>query len=139
MTDLTLNIEKTINAPVERVFDAWLEPSMLSRFVLPDPSMPPPEVENDPREGGRFSIVMRVGDDKLPHVGTYLTIERPNLLVFTWESAHSIDGSEVTIRFSADGDSTRVELSQVKFFNEEARDDHEGGWGNILDRLAEEI
>jgi uncharacterized protein YndB with AHSA1/START domain len=59
MTELTVNIEKTIHAPIAKVFDAWLDPAMLTRFILPDPAMPQPEVENDPREGGRFTIVMQ--------------------------------------------------------------------------------
>lgn len=137
MTDLTVKVDKTINAGIEKVFDAWLDPAMLSRFILPDPSMPPPEVENDPREGGRFSIVMQVGDDKLPHTGSYLTIDRPNRLVFSWESAYSPDDSQVSLNFTAvDDATTRVELEHVKFLHEEARADHEGGWGNILDKLA---
>jgi uncharacterized protein YndB with AHSA1/START domain len=52
------------------VFDARLDPAMLTRFILPDPAMPQPEVENDPREGGRFTIVMQAGDDKLPPMTT---------------------------------------------------------------------
>lgn len=138
MTDLTVSIEKTINAPIEKVFDAWLDPAMLTRFILPDPSMPQPQVENDPREGGRFTIVMHVGDDKLPHSGSYLVIERPRQLKFSWESAYSTDDSSVTLDFTAiDSETTRVELTHVKFLNEEARSDHEGGWGNILDKLGE--
>jgi uncharacterized protein YndB with AHSA1/START domain len=140
MTDLTVNISKTINAPVERVFDAWLDPAMLTRFILPAADMPPPDVENDVHEGGRFTIVMHVGDDSIPHCGSYLEIKRPERLVFSWESPYSTDDSTVTLQFSAiDSNSTRVELTHVKFLNEQARSDHEGGWGNILDKLAEVI
>ena len=140
MTDLSLKITKTIKAPIEKVFDAWLDPAMLSQFVLPGPGMPKPEVENDPREGGRFSIIMQVGDNKIPHSGTYITLKRPELLVFSWESPFSRDDSRVTLKFSAiDGSSTSLELSHVKFNDEESRDNHKGGWSNILDMLAEII
>jgi hypothetical protein len=30
---------------------------------------------------------------------------------------------------------TNISLSQVKFIDEKTRSDHEGGWGNILDKL----
>lgn len=140
MTDLTVNIKKTINAPIEKVFDAWLDPAMLTRFILPMPGMPQPEVETDPREGGRFSIVMQVGDDKIPHTGSYLSLERPSRLVFSWESPYSADDSKVTLDFTEiDAATTSVELTHVKFLHEEARSDHEGGWGNILDQLDEVI
>ena len=85
MTDLSVNLTKTIKAPIEKVFDAWLDPASLTRFILPGPGMPQPEVENDPREGGRFTIVMHVGEEKIPHTGSYLTVDRPNKLVFSWE------------------------------------------------------
>ena len=140
MNDLTVNIEKTINAPIERVFDAWLDPVLLTRFILPAADMPQPEVSNDPREGGRFEIIMHVGDDRLPHRGTYLVIERPQRLEFSWVSAYSTDDSRVTLEFTALGaGATRVRLTQVRFLHEEARSDHEGGWSNILDRLAEVV
>ena len=136
MTDLTVNITKEINAPIEQVFNAWLDPAMLAQFILPAPGMPQPEVENDPREGGRFSIIMDVGDNKIPHNGTYLTIKKPHSLVFSWESPFSIDGSQVELQFSAtDANTTRVELTHTKFQDEESRANHEGGWGNILTAL----
>lgn len=137
MTDLTLKLDKTIHAPIEKVFDAWLDPAMLTRFMLPQPGMPQPGVKNDPREGGRFEIVMRHGDELLPHGGSYLVIDRPRQLKFSWQSSHSPDDSTVTLDFRAiDTDTTAVTLTQVKFLNEEARDDHQGGWRNILDSLA---
>lgn len=138
MTDLKVNVNKTIHAPIEKVFDAWLSPETLSKFILPMPGMPQPDTETDAREGGSFTIIMHVGDDKIPHTGKYLEINRPEKLVFTWESPFSTDNSTVTLNFSSiDENKTKVELTHVKFINEEARSDHEGGWGNILDALNE--
>ncbi|MDH3221716.1 MAG: SRPBCC domain-containing protein [Gammaproteobacteria bacterium] len=138
MTDLTVRIDKTVNAPIEKVFDAWLDPALLTQFILPAPGMSQPEVENDPREGGNFTIVMHVGDDRVPHSGSYLAIDRPNRLKFSWESPYSTDDSAVTLEFRAvDANTTEVTLTHVKFLHEEARSDHEGGWSNILDKLGE--
>ena len=140
MTELSVNLTKTIQAPIEKVFDAWLDPASLTRFILPGPGMPQPEVENDPREGGRFTIVMHVGEEKIPHSGSYLTIDRPNRLVFSWESPYSTDDSQVSLIFTqVDADTTKIELTHVRFINEEARSNHEGGWTNILDKLTEVV
>lgn len=137
MTELTVHIEKTIQAPIEEVFDAWLDPKLLARFMTPMVNMPDSDVENEPHENGRFTIIMHVGDDKLPHTGTYLQINRPKRLVFTWASDNSLDDSTVTLDFSKSPDGhTRMSLTHVKFIDEQARADHEGGWGSILDKLT---
>jgi len=69
MNDLTVNISKIIEAPITRVFDAWLDPSALARFILPMPGMENSQVENEPHVGGAFTIIMQVGDSKIPHTG----------------------------------------------------------------------
>lgn len=138
MNDLTLSVSKTINAPIEKVFNAWLDPKMLAQFILPMPGMPQPKVENEPVQSGRFTIVMRVGDSDILHTGEYLEVIRPSKLVFSWISPYSIDGSTVTINFSqASDDKTNVELTHVRFIDEEARSNHEAGWANILEALNE--
>lgn len=138
MTDLKLTVSKTVNAPIEKVFDAWLDPKTLSKIMLPMPGMPDSDVENDPREGGNFSIIMHGDDSDYPHNGVYLEIERPNKLVFTWQSDHSVDDSKVTITFSKiDEHKTTVSLTHIKFIDAQARDDHKGGWTNILNKLEE--
>ena len=138
MNDLNLKVTKTISAPIEKVFDAWLDPEMLARFILPMPGMPEPVVENEAKEGGRFSILMQVGENKIPHSGTYIEINRPEKLVFSWESPFSIDGSTVTLDFKrVEEQITEVILTHVRFPDEESRSDHEGGWGNILEKLME--
>ncbi len=136
MADLTVNVTKIINAPIEQVFDAWLNAETLAQFILPMPGMPQPVTETDACEGGNFTIIMAVGEDKIPHTGKYLEISRPDKLVFTWESPFSGDGSTVTLLFTKTGDNrTNIDLTHVKFLDEESRNNHEGGWGNILQTL----
>ena len=136
MAELSITIKRNVHAPIEKVFDAWLDPQMLSKFILPMKGMPEPQVENDPRVGGKFTIIMQVGDKSLPHSGEYISIDRPNMLVFSWVSDHSIEGSRVSLEFlDLDEQTTEVTLTQVKFFDEPAMRDHEGGWTNILETL----
>jgi uncharacterized protein YndB with AHSA1/START domain len=137
MTELTVNIEKIINAPIEKVFDAWLNAKMLAKFMRGMPEMAETDVEIDAREGGRFTFTMNLGDEKIPHRGKYLQISRPHKLVFTWESQYSVvDNSTVTLNFKRiDEHKTKISLTHVKFINEEARSGHEEGWGNVLNAL----
>ena len=139
MTDLTVNIDKVINAPIEKVFDAWLNPKMLSKFMRGMPDMAETDVEIDAREGGHFKFIMHLGDEKIPHTGQYVEISRPDRLVFTWESQYSVvDNSTVTLNFTkVDDNKTNISLSHVKFIDEEARSGHEEGWSNVLDKLNE--
>jgi uncharacterized protein YndB with AHSA1/START domain len=56
MNNLMVRLNKTIHAPIENVFDAWLDPATLSRFILPMPGMPEPETENRKRSPRRWSV-----------------------------------------------------------------------------------
>jgi len=140
MIDLAINLTKQINAPVERVFDAWMNAETLSRFMTPMPGMPEPRTEVDATLGGGFTIYMMVGENEIPHSGKYLEVNRPNKLVFTWESPFSTEGSTVTIELSSiDEKTTEINFSHIKFIDEEARSNHEGGWNEILNKLNEKL
>jgi len=139
-TELHLETSRFIAAPADRLFDAWLSPDMLARFMLPGKDMSVGETTADARVGGRFRIVMRAGDQDMPHEGTYKTIDRPNQLAFTWESPFStIEDSTVTIDFEEADGGTNVVLRHVRFENEELRDNHVGGWTAILAALENAI
>ncbi|MBL4584567.1 MAG: SRPBCC domain-containing protein [Pseudomonadales bacterium] len=138
MTELSVNLTKEINAPIGKVFDAWLDPQMLAHFMRPSPKMQLSPTTNDPVVNGRFEILMQVGDNTVPHCGNYLEIDRPGKLVFTWESPASIDNSIVTLNFKElKNNRTEIKLNHVRFIDEERRADHEGGWGRIIDCLNE--
>ena len=135
MTDLSLSVSRLIAAPRTRVFDAWLDPEMLARFMMPGPGMSVPDAKNSPVEGGRFDIIMRANDTDMPHGGIYQEIKRHSRIVFTWESPFSVEGSTVTIDFAEVSGGTNVTLTHVKFPSEESRDNHENGWTGILTAL----
>ncbi len=135
-----LTISRTIAAPAKRVFDAWLDPKALARFIKPMKGMPDCPVEVDPKEGGGFHIIMKVGDQELSHRGEYKTIQPYEKLVFTWLSDHTIPDSTVTLTFEDLGpNETRLTLHHVGFPSEEARNNHEGGWSAILEELSQFI
>ncbi len=134
-TPLSLTVDRMINAPIETVFDAWLNPTMLTRFMCPGPGMTTPKAEADAKVGGRFDLVMKAGDDEMPHGGVYQEIDRPHRLVFSWESPFNAEGSTVTLNFRKVDDGTHVTLNHIRFVSEESRANHEGGWTHILSTL----
>ena len=135
--DLTLTVTRTINAPPETVFDAWLNPEMLMRFMCPGPGMTTPSATADPQVGGRFDLIMKNGDDEMPHGGVYREIDRPSRLVFSWESPFNAEGSTVTLDFKPTSDGTHLTLTHIRFVDEQSRDNHQGGWTAILAKLDE--
>lgn len=134
--DLNLSVDRAIAAPPEAVFDAWLNPQMLARFMRPGPNMDAPDVTNDAQKGGRFEIIMKAADQEIPHHGTYKKIDPHSQIVFTWESPFSPAESEVTLDIRPEGSGSHITLTHVTFYDEEKRDNHAGGWTAILETLA---
>ena len=138
--DLELTCTRTIAAPPEALYDAWLDPAMLARFMMPAPEVTVPRSEADAKIGGRFDIVMLAGDREIPHWGHYRELDRPNRIVFTWNSPFSTDeDSTVTLTFRTVADGTEVILHHIRFPSEDSRSSHEGGWTAILAQLDEVI
>ncbi len=48
---LTLSLSKIIQAPVENVFNAWLDAKLLAKFMIPMPGMCEPQVTCNPSQG----------------------------------------------------------------------------------------
>ena len=137
MSDLKVTVSRTIKAPIERVYNAWLDPITMARFMTPAPDIVVPQAETDPRVGGRFSFVMQNGDEQYPHGGEYLTLTPYSQIVISWESPFSAAGSTVTVNLKETADGTHIELIHLKFPDAETRDSHENGWGHIVDCLLQ--
>lgn len=91
--DRDLIMTRLIDAPPERVFEAWTRPELLKLWFAPLP-WTTPIVETDVRAGGSSLIVMRSEDGTdFPYQGVYLEVVKNEKLVFTnaytkaWEPA----------------------------------------------------
>jgi glutathione S-transferase len=138
----SLRLERTFEAPRERVFDAWVDPELLRRWWASQPDWTSPAAEVDLRVGGAYRLSMQ-GPEGPAHsvVGEYREVERPARLVYTWswegdppEMAGSA-GTLVTVEFHADGPRTRVVVTHEGFEGDGPRDLHAGGWNGCLDNL----
>jgi uncharacterized protein YndB with AHSA1/START domain len=124
-----------IGRAAEPLFDAWLDPTVATRFLSPLP-LQPGDVTINPREGGGFSITMHADGEDLPHSGRYVVIDRPRRLVFTWVShATEFRLSLVTVEFTPVDGGTRLDITH-EGLSEAMQGPHTGGWTAILEKLA---
>ena len=117
MTDklhLKVVVTHSFSASPERVFDAWLDPKMIEKWMF-SPNLLEQEVVRislDARVGGSFSFVVRRQDKEIDHIGEYLEIDRPRYLVFTWGIRQdSGDSSRVMVDIVAKGTGAELTLT----------------------------
>ena len=133
-----VEVSTTIRAPRERVFDAWLTPDRMARFLCAGDTHVA-NLEVDARVGGAFRIVMASARGSSDHHGRYLEICRPERLRFTWASpATKGADTDVTVTFDSVEEGTRVTLVQVGLPDARAVEQHQWGWRSILAKCGEE-
>jgi uncharacterized protein YndB with AHSA1/START domain len=132
-----VEVTTTIRAPRERVFDAWLDPERLARFLCAGDTHVA-RIEVEPRVGGDFRVVMASERGEFDHRGRYLEIARPERLRFTWISA-ATNGTptDVTVTFETTGEGTRVTLVHVGLPDATAAQRHQAGWQSILAKCGD--
>ena len=64
-----VTFERTYNAPLARLWQAWTDPKILKQWWGPN-GVSIPECEIEPRTGGKFYIVMEAGETMGPYKGT---------------------------------------------------------------------
>lgn len=134
----SLTLRRDLKAPIGKVWRAWTDPEALRRWFFPADEIVFESVEVDLCVGGRWRIVGRMPDGERHRVGgSYREIVPQTRLVFSWawESTPERE-SLVTVTLRQDGPLTRLTLTHDRFFDEAARDRHEGGWTGTLDRLG---
>ena len=133
----TVRVSREIAAPAAELFDAWLDPVKLTRWMRPFDTIRS-DVKLDPRVGGEYEIVMHTPKGSVPHTGSYQEITRPRRISFTWNSPFAGDhGSLVTVDFNARGKRTEIVITHERLPSEEMVQAHSGGWTGILDRIDE--
>jgi len=134
-----VEVATTIRAPRDRVFDAWLDPDRLARFLCAGDTHVA-RIEVDPRVGGMFRVVMASERGEFDHRGRYVEIVRPERLRFTWISA-ATGGAEtdVTVTFDLVDEGTRVTIVHVGLADEMIATRHRGEWQSILAKSRDTV
>ncbi len=136
-SEIKLAINKKINAPVEKVYEAWTNPEMIKQWFGPG-GMAIPNAAADVQVGGEYLIHMHDSDSGSDHIvsGTYEEIIPNRKLVFNWKWKDGVDRTQVTVNFAAAEDNqTLLTLTHRGFSEEEFRDKHNQGWGACLEGL----
>jgi uncharacterized protein YndB with AHSA1/START domain len=132
---VVVSVERRIAAPPEAVFDAWLDPDSVGRWLFATPGGVMERVEIDARIGGGFRIEERRGADMAQHFGEYVALDRPRRLAFDFWTNFSAERTRVIVTIAPDGDGSLLTLRHEGVWADyEARTSQ--GWGMILDGLA---
>lgn len=138
-----LVITRVMHAPRKLVFKAWTAPEHLVRWWGPK-GFSLPYCKMEFRPGGAFRCVMLSpeGSEHRLHC-VYREIVEPEKISFTWtwvdEEGQPGPETLVTVileEAGKDDAETKLTLHQATFESESARDAHEGGWSETMDRLA---
>jgi uncharacterized protein YndB with AHSA1/START domain len=93
------------------------------------------------REGGR--VYERARDGEVFHIGSVTVYEPPERIVFTWGEATEewAAPTEVEVRFTEEGDGTRVDLEHRAFERigpdaEATAKQYESGWVAVIERFT---
>lgn len=138
-TETGLIIKRSFNAPAEIVFDAWLDADTVGCWLFATPDGKMDSVKIDPQVGGEFEIIDKRGDELTRHIGTYLEIDRPRRLVFTFAvPQYSAEFTRVTIDIVPLDSGCELKLTHEGVLPE-WRERTIEGWTMILNALAENL
>ncbi|WP_106398076.1 SRPBCC family protein [Actinocorallia populi] len=123
-------ITRTLNVPVEQVWKAWTVAEDYGKWASAE------EVVMDVRPGGEWSSVMVIpGGVRVPLGGGYTEVVEGERLVMGMNVPGRDEPVLMRLDLAADGEGTRVTLSQTLDTAAE-RDDAEQGSNMLLDGLA---
>jgi uncharacterized protein YndB with AHSA1/START domain len=129
-----VRVTRRYRFPAERVFDAWLDPQKARRFLFATPTGTMVRAEIDARVGGAYLLVDRRDGVDAEHFGTYLEIDRPRRLVFTFAVDRAEPkGDRVTVEITPLADGCELVLThEMSPAWIDFRSRTEEGWTNIL-------
>ena len=139
-----LVLTRLINAPPDRVYQAWVDPEMIKEWFCPRPWRVT-HAETDVRPGGATYLIMKGPEgQEFPNRGVYLEVISGKKLVFTdaYTSAWQPSGKAfmtVILDFDNEDGKTRY-TARVRHWNDADYQSHlqmgfHEGWGKATDQL----
>ncbi len=130
-----ITVEAIVNAPVQKVWEAWTAPEHITQWCAASDDWHAPHAENDVRVNGKFRTVMAAKDGSVSFdfEGTYSKVEPQKIIAY-----RIVDGRQVEVHFTRQGDATRVvETFEAEDIN--PIDVQRGGWQAILDSFKAHV
>jgi len=136
-----VQVRRRVKATAEQIFDLWTKPDLMVRWMSPFPGAVDCKASCDLRPGGAFSLVTSSEESSREVSGTYVHIDRPRKLVFTWIGPLTNNvNTLVTVELNPRGDNeTDLVLTHERLPTPAIHEGHTKGWGIILDHLAEAV
>ena len=135
-----VQLRRRVSASAEEIFDLWTKPELMARWMSPFPGAVDCKASCDLRLGGAFSLVMSSKESSREVSGTYVEIDRPRKLVFTWIGPLTNNvNTLVTVELNPRGDETDVVVTHERLPTPAIHEGHTKGWGHILDHLADTV
>jgi uncharacterized protein YndB with AHSA1/START domain len=141
MDENKIVMTRTLEAPIETVWDAFTKPENLMQWKAPE-GMSTPNAEVDLRIGGKYSITMAGGyagpTGEVMVTGVYKQIEKPTTLIFTWQWIGQKEKTQVSVLLKKHADNkTELTLIHEGFETIDSRNNHSVGWEGTLKKLTE--
>lgn len=137
-----VEISREFSVPIERMFEAWVDPVGLGSWLFSTPDGKNKLCEVDPREGGSFRVGEQRGNELVMHTGTYHKIDPPNQIIFSYYQELTNDDlpSNVTIDFERNGRGCIVTVThEMDDIWSEYEESALSGWNIIFDGLNKNI
>ncbi len=139
LTNRTLTIEKTFNAPLHIVWEAWTQPEHILKWWAPN-GMEIKLIEHNFTVGGQWKYSMPMPDgNEFISEGTYQEIIELTKIVTSANFKPMTEGVELQTYFKADGEKTTLTFSVIHATPEYCKQQEEmgfyNGWGSALNRL----
>jgi uncharacterized protein YndB with AHSA1/START domain len=131
----TIVVEIDIEAPPERVFEAWTDSQQLMAWWGDEAKYRVTGRQDDFRVGGKWRAETKNTDGARHAVwGEYTRMERPLVLAFTWTHDWDAPGpnTHVLIELTPTATGTHLKLTHSGFATEASREAHRNGWAQVL-------
>ena len=134
-------VRQPLSAPADVVFDEWTDAARLAKWMCPRPARCL-NVQADPRIGGTLRFDIEEAGRTFQVSGTYLTLERPHRVAFTWSCSTWPDPtiqSVVTVTIEPDGDEASIMTIEHELLPPDLVQQHALGWTVISTQLASRL
>ena len=137
----TLTLERTFNAPIKLVWEAWTQPEHIAHWWGPK-GMESKVIEHDFRVGGKWKYAMEMPDgNEFISEGVYSVIVELEKIFSSASFKPMTEGVEIQALFEENGDKTNFTFNCVhpteEYCKQQEKMGFYNGWGSVFEGLNE--